>query len=179
MALVGQVLAALSTGATSALLVVFVRDHLHAPPAGYGIALGAIGVGAVLGPLLLIRFIRDPARHRWVFGPYALRGGLDFVLVAGSGLPTAATALAVYGLGTSTGAATFSSMLQATIPHALRGRVRAAFDLTWQTGRLLFLAVGAVLADRIGVQAVYVSGGVLLLLAAALGSLSWRRSPGA
>lgn len=173
---VGQVLAALSAGATSALLVVYVRDHLHARPAGYGIALGAIGVGAALGPLVLIRFIRDPARPGWVFGPYALRGGVDLLLAASSSLPTAVAALAVYGLGTSTGAVTFNTMLQATMPDALRGRVMAAFDLTWQTGRLLSLAVGAVMADLIGVQAVYVSGGVLLLLAAALGSVSWCRA---
>jgi len=174
---VGQVLAALSAGATSALLVVYVRDHLHAPPAGYGIAIGAIGVGAALGPLVLIRLIGDPARPGWVFGPYALRGGVDLVLAASSGLPTAAAALAVYGLGTSTGAVTFNSMLQATLPDALRGRVLAAFDLSWQAGRLLSVAVGAVLADRIGIQAIYVSGGILLLFAAALGSLSWRRPP--
>lgn len=170
---VGQLLAALSAGATSALLVVYVRDHLHAPPAGYGIAIGAIGVGAALGPLVLIRFIRDTARPGWVFGPYALRGGVDLVLAASSNLPAAAAALSVYGLGTSTGAVTFNSMLQATIPDALKGRVMAAFDLTWQTGRLVSLAVGAVLADRIGISAVYVSGGILLLLAAALGPLSW------
>lgn len=172
----GQGLAALSAGATSALLVVYVRDHLHAPPTGYGIAIGAVGVGAVLGPLVLMRFIHDPAQPGWVFGPYALRGGVDLVLAAVTNLPTAAAALSVYGLGTSTGAVTFNSMLQATIPADLRGRVMATFDITWQTGRLVSLALGAVLADQIGIQAVYVSGGILLLLAAALGPLSSSRA---
>jgi hypothetical protein len=50
---VGQLLAALSAGAASALLVVLARDHLALPPSGFGLLLGAIGVGAVLGPFLL------------------------------------------------------------------------------------------------------------------------------
>lgn len=173
---IGQSLAALSAGATSALLVLYVREHLHAPPVGYGVAIGAIGVGAVAGPLLLVRLIRDPARPGWVFGPYAVRGGVDLTLATVSTLPPAAAALAVYGLGTSTGAVTFNSMLQATVPDTLRGRVMAAFDITWQTGRLASLGIGAILADQIGIRAVYVLGGVLLLAAAALAPLARTRA---
>ena len=46
-------------------------------------------------------------------------------------------ALFAYGLGTSTGAVTFNSLLQAETPERLRGRVFASFDMLWQTGRLL------------------------------------------
>jgi MFS family permease len=162
----GQALAALSAGATSALLVVLVREHLHAPPAGYGIMLGAIGIGAAVGPLLLTKLIRNPARPGWVFGPYALRGGVDLALATVTSLPTAATALAVYGLATSTGAVTFNSLLQATVPDAVRGRVLATFDITWQFGRLASLAAGGLLADHLGIRAVYYLGGILLLVAA-------------
>lgn len=172
----GQTLAALSAGATSALLVVYVRDHLDAPPSGYGIAIGAIGVGAAAGPLLLVRLIRDPTRPGWVFGPFAVRGGVDLVLASVATLPPAAAALAVYGLGTSTGAVTFNSMLQATVPDAVRGRVMATFDITWQTGRLASLGIGGLLADQLGIRAVYYLGGVLLILAAALAPLARTRS---
>jgi predicted MFS family arabinose efflux permease len=48
----------------------------------------------------------------------------------------------------------------------------ATFDITWQMGRLASLGIGAVLADQIGIQAVYVLGGVLLLFAAALAPLA-------
>jgi MFS family permease len=172
---VGQTLAALSAGATSALLVVYIRAHLHTPPVGNGIALAAIGVGAAAGPLLLVRFIRDPARPGWVFGPYAVRGGVDLTLATVTTLPPAAAALAVYGLGTSTGAVTFNSLLQATVPDTVRGRVMATFDLTWQTGRLASLGIGALTADQLGIRAVYYTGGALLLLAAALAPLARAR----
>ena len=48
---IGQFLAALSAGATSALLVVLATEHLGVSGGGYGLLIGAIGVGAALGPL--------------------------------------------------------------------------------------------------------------------------------
>ena len=42
-------------------------------------------------------------------------------------------------------------------------------DLLWQSGRLARLGVGGLLADTVGIRAVYYLGGVLLLLAATIG----------
>ena len=47
-----QLLAALSAGATSALLVVLAGHQLQVGPDGFGLLLAAIGIGAALGPLL-------------------------------------------------------------------------------------------------------------------------------
>ena len=166
---VGQLLAALSAGATSALLVVLAAEHLRAPADAYGLLVGAIGVGAALGPTLLLRLIPDPRRPLYVFGPYVLRGLVDLVLASTRALPVAAATLAVYGVGTSTGAVTFNSLLQSHVDERARGRVFALMDLLWQAGRLASLAVGGALADIVGIRAVYYVGGVLLLLAAAVG----------
>lgn len=171
---IGQLLAALSAGATSALLVVLARDHLHLPASRYGLLLGGIGIGAALGPLVLIRVVSDPRRPAFVFGPYLLRGLVDLVLAATTALPVAMAALLTYGLGTSTGAVTFNSLLQAHTPSAARGRVFATFDLIWQLGRLLSIALGGIIADAIGISAVYYFGGALLLLAGLIGSVHSR-----
>ncbi|MDQ3615539.1 MAG: MFS transporter [Actinomycetota bacterium] len=171
---VGQFLAALSAGATSALLVVLAEEHLGVTGRGYGLLIGAIGIGAVLGPLVMMRLIRDPARPLFVFGPFGLRGVVDLVLAAVAVVPVAAAALSVYGLGTSTGAVTFNSMLQTETPAHLRGRVLASMDVLWQAGRLISLGVGGVLADRYGIEVVYYLGGALLLAAAAAGLLTAR-----
>jgi len=164
-----QLLAALSAGATSALLVVYARERLDVTGSGYGALLSAIGVGAALGPLVLLRLVRSPGRPVFVFGPFAARGVVDLVLSATTRLPVAATALVGYGVATSTGAVTFTSMLQAHTPDRLRGRVFASMDVLWQTGRLVSLGLGAVLAEAVGISAVYLLGGVLLLLAATVG----------
>ncbi len=165
----GQFLAALSAGATSALLVVLAQERLGGG-GGYGLLVAAIGLGAATGPLLLLKRIKDPRRPLFVFGPYAVRGVVDLVLAAVTALPLAAAALVVYGLSTSTGNVTFSSLVQSRVPDELRGRAFAGFDVLWQSGRMLSLLGGGLLADAVGIRAVYLLGGLLLLAAAAVGA---------
>jgi predicted MFS family arabinose efflux permease len=164
-----QLLAALSAGATSALLVVLAGRHLGVGPDGFGLLLGAIGVGAALGPLLLARLVSNPRRPALVFGPLLLRGLVDLVLATTRSLAIAMGALVVYGVGTSTGMVTYNSLLQAEVASEARGRVFAGFDLLWQAGRLASLVLGGVAADALGIRAVYYLGGVLLLMAGAAG----------
>jgi len=168
---VGQLLAALSAGATSALLVVLAQDRLGGR-GGFGVLIAAIGVGAALGPTLLLRR-RAVARPLFVFGPFAVRGVVDVVLSAATALPVAAAVLVLYGLSTSAGNVTFSSLMQSRVPDELRGRAFAGFDMIWQSGRLVSLVGGGLLADAVGIQAVYLLGGLLLLGAAAAGLIPW------
>lgn len=166
-----QFLAALSAGATGALLVVLARDHLRLGEADFGLLIGAIGVGAALGPLALSRATDDPRRPEFVLGPFVLRGVVDAVLATITGLVSSMAALIFYGIGTSTGAVTFNSLLQAETPERLRGRIFAAFDMLWQSGRLISLLIGGIAADLFGIRAVFYFGGALLIVAAWTG---WR-----
>lgn len=171
----GQFLAALSAGATSALLVVLAQERLGGGR-GFGVLVAAIGAGAALGPLLLLRRIQDPRRPLFVFGPYAVRGLVDLVLAIATTVPVAAGALLFYGLSTSTGNVTFSSLVQSRVPENLRGRAFAGFDVLWQTGRMLSLLGGGLLADAVGIQAVFLLGGLLLLAASAVGAAGAART---
>lgn len=163
-----QILASLSAGATSGLLVVLATSRLGVGPSGFGVLLACIGGGAALGPLVFRRRIR-PTDKRWLFGPYALRGGVDLALAAVRSPLAAGGALALYGVGTSTGTIAYQSTLQTTVPAAVRGRVFALFDVVWSATRLVSLGLGAYVADQLSIQAVYAIGGGLLLLAAAIG----------
>lgn len=174
----GQLLAALSAGATSALLVVLADQHLGVTGSGYGTLIAAVGVGAALGPLALLRLIRNPRRPLFVFGPFGLRGIVDIVLATFAAFPVAVAALVVYGVGTSTGTVTFTSMLQAEAPEHARGRIFATMDVLWQGGRLISLGVGGLIADLYGIRAVYYLGGALLLAAAAVGLAAVGRQRG-
>ena len=170
-----QLLAALSAGATSALLVVLAGRHLHVGPGGFGLLLAAIGVGAALGPLLLAHLVNNPRRPALVFGPLLLRGLVDLVLATTRSLAVAMGALAAYGVGTSTGMVTYNALLQAEVAAEARGRVFAGFDLLWQAGRLASLLLGGVAADALGIQVVYYLGGLLLLVAGVIGLTGRRR----
>lgn len=172
-----QFLAALSAGATGALLVVLAQEHLDLGESEYGLLLGAIGVGAAIGPLVLSRLTDNPRRPGYVLGPFVLRGVVDATLATITGLIPAMATLLVYGLSTSTGAVTFNSLLQAEVPEKLRGRIFATFDMLWQSGRLISLLLGGVAADHFGIRAVFYIGGALLLAAAWIGWQGLRKLP--
>ncbi|MCA1712927.1 MAG: MFS transporter [Actinobacteria bacterium] len=169
----GQLLGALSAGATSALLVVLAQERLDAG-VGFGVLVAAIGAGAASGPLLLRR-VKDPLRPLFVFGPYVVRGLVDLVLATVTTVPLAAAALVLYGMSTSIGSVSFTSLVQTRVPDDLRGRAFAGCDVLWQSGRLLSLVGGGLLADAVGIRAVYLLGGLLLLAAAAAGGSAARR----
>jgi len=165
-----QALASLATGATSALLVVLASRHLHLAAQGFGWLLAAIGAGALLGPFLSNRLTGGRyLSMRLLFVPYIIRGIGDIALGLVVGLPWALAILFVYGLNTSTGVVASHSILQTVIPDRVRGRVFTLLDVTWAAMRLLSLGLGGLLADRLGISAVYLIGGALLILAGALG----------
>lgn len=172
-----QGLGALSAGATSALLVVLAQEHLGVGPRRFGLLVAAIGVGAGFGPLLLQRVVGNVRRPAFLFGPYLLRGAVDLVLAGFSSFGLAFGALVAYGLGTSTGNVTYTSVLQRTIPDRMRGRVFASYDVVWQTARLASIGLGGLAAERFGVRAVYWAGGVLLVAAGVLGLAAGGRIP--
>lgn len=173
-----QALTSLATGATSALLVVLASTHLHLAAGGFGWLLAAIGVGALLGPFLSNWLTGGRYRDvRLLFVPYLIRGAGDVALGLIVGLPSALLILFVYGLNTSTGMVASNTILQTVIPDRVRGRVFTLLDVTWAAMRLLSLGLGGLLADRVGVAAVYVAGGTLLVLAGVLGLVLLGRLP--
>jgi hypothetical protein len=91
-----QALASLATGATSAMLVVLSERHLGLPPAGFAWLIGAIGVGALLGPLIPNTLARDYRDARWLFVPYIVRRIGDVLLAVVTALPMALLLLFVY-----------------------------------------------------------------------------------
>ena len=165
-----QALASLATGATGALLVVLADRHLQLPPSGFAWLIGAIGVGALLGPVIPNALARDHRDARWLFVPFVIRGVGDTLLGIVTSLPVVLGLLFIYGLNTSAGIVVFNSVVQTTVPDAVRGRVFTQLDVTWNAMRLLSLGLGGVLVDLVGIQAVFWLGGGLLALAGLFGS---------
>lgn len=172
--LVVQSLASFAVGGTGGLLVVLSERHLQLPPAGFAWLIGAIGVGALLGPLIPNTFATDYRHPGWLFVPYVIRGVGDVLIALVTPLPAALAILVVYGLCTSTGMVTFNSTVQGAVPDRVRGRAFTLLDVTWSAMRLLSLAVGGIAADALGVQPVFWIGGAMLGLAGLLGLVLFR-----
>jgi len=164
-----QALASFAVGATGALLVVLAERHLRLAPSGFAWLIGAIGVGALLGPLIPNTLARDYRDARWLFVPYIIRGAGDMLIAVVTPLPVALLILFVYGLNTSTGMVVFTSTVQGAVPDAVRGRVFTLLDVTWNAMRLLSLALGGLLVDALGIRPLFWAGGGLLALAGLLG----------
>jgi MFS family permease len=167
--IVVQALASFATGATGAMLVVLSERHLGLEPAGFAWLIGAIGFGALLGPLIPNMLARDYRDARWLFVPYVIRGIGDVLLAVFTPLPVALGILFVYGLNTSTGMVVFSSTVQGAVPDRVRGRVFTLLDVTWSAMRLLSLGLGGLMVDIAGIRALFWAGGLLLALAGLLG----------
>lgn len=172
--LVVQALAALSTGATGAMLIVLAEQHLHLSPSGFAWVIGAIGVGALLGPLIPNSLAQDYRDSRWLFVPYIIRGIVDLLLATFTSLSLAILLLFVYGLNTSTGIVVFNSTVQTAVPDAVRGRVFTLLDITWNAARLLSLLVGGILVDVVGIQPLFWAGGAMLIGTGLLGLALFR-----
>lgn len=173
--IVVQALASLSTGATSALLVVLAQEHYQLPPGGFGSFILAIGVGALVGPFLLAALTRGTAgRPSWMFIPYIIRGVGD-MLLAVAALPVLAWVLLfVYGLNTSSGMVLYQTWVQRLVPDRIRGRVFTWLDVVWNVMKVLSLGIGSWLAQQAGIQAVYYLGGASLALAGVYGVFALR-----
>ena len=172
--LVMQALAALAVGATSALLVVLARQGYGLSPAGYGLWLGAIGAGALAGPLLVTTLARVAARTV-VSAAYAIRGIGDALLSVLPSGAVAAAVLALYGVNTSSGMVSFQRLVQEGVDPELRGRAFALLDGVWQSGRLASIAAGGFAASAFGVRPLYAAGGALLVVAALVGAVGLPR----
>ena len=164
-----QGLASLATGATGAMLVVLAERHLGLPPAGFAWLIGAIGFGALLGPLIPNALACDYRDARWLFVPYVIRGIGDVLLAVFTPLPIALVLLFIYGLNTSTGMVVFNSTVQGAVPDSVRGRVFTLLDVTWSAMRLVSLALGGLVVDTVGIQPLFWGGGTLLGMTGVLG----------
>jgi MFS family permease len=159
------------------LMPFFADDIFHRGSRGLGILMGAMGIGAVVGTLVLARRTR--------------LSGLGKVMVI-SGLTTGACYLAfafspsfylslalmpLIGYSVMRQMASANTTIQTLIPDEYRGRIMALYSMTVVgLGPFGSLAAGA-LAGRFGARATMAAGGVLALVSSLVFAWHLRRDP--
>ena len=169
-----QLLAVLSVGGTGALLIVLATEQLRIETSEFGYLVAALGIGAFVGPLVFGRLVDRLDSPVLIFIPYLIRGLIDVALAFVTGFWVPAALLVLYGINTSTGGVAYTTLLQRRIPERYRGRVFSAFNMVWQGGRLVSLALAGMIVDVISVQVLYIGAGILLILAGLLGLRAMR-----
>jgi len=147
-----------------ALLPAFARDVLHAGTVGYGFMSTAIGVGALAGALVLASL--GNYQHK---GLVLTVGNLLFpvmviVLSFSRSYHLTLGILVIAGFGFMIQNATANTLVQTTVPDALRGRVMSVYMMVF----LGFFPIGSLIAgsvaERFSVPAGAAVGGMVALV---------------
>ncbi|CAM3548948.1 MFS transporter [Stackebrandtia soli] len=147
-----------------ALLAVTAESRLHLGPNGYGLLLGALGVGAIVGAVSIHR-LRRLCSDNLLLGV----GGAAFTIgTVGAAVLTEAITVTVLlvlaGIGWLVNLSTLNTALQLTLPGWVRARGMSMYLLVFLGGQGVASLGWGALAAPIGVPAtLWVSAGALLL----------------
>ena len=158
----------LGFGAFGALEPLFYRDVLRTGMATIGWMNGLFGVGMVGGAWLSTRLSERMATAQGL-SLVASAVGLGALAYVGTDiLVVVAIGSVIWGLIIGVADVLLRTLIQASSPDALVGRIAGTSQMHRQAGELLPLAVAPALAAAFGVQAVLIGGGLVLFVVALL-----------
>jgi MFS family permease len=140
------------------LIPVYARDVLDVGETGYGMLMGAFGLGGVAGTIILVTIGNMEKRGRvviaagviWLIGTFVFAFSRNYYL--------SLVTMVVMGAGGIGYVTTINAMVQIAIPDELRGRVTSLFSITMQLFPLGFFAGGLLAATTSNEIAMMVSG---------------------
>jgi MFS family permease len=159
----------------SVLMPAFASDVLHLSEEGYGLLLGASGVGALIGALTTAAFGTSFAPRQLAFGGVWLFSAMLLIFSINRNLYVAMIALAASGFGMMLFFSTSNTTVQTIVPDEMRGRVMGIWSLIFG-GMIPFgsLEAGA-LAHYVGTSATVGIGACICALAATVTLIIVRR----
>ena len=158
-------------GCFGPLIAVYVRDILHRSTTLYSAASAMIGLGMFLGVNALNTLAKNVRNTILVYSGLA---GIALGLCILAGLPFAWAAILgdlVIGFSVAGIVVPSNTLIQQETPAALMGRVGSTVMSLVMTAQILGLILSGLLANRIGVRAVFAVCALLLVLLIGVGRL--------
>jgi predicted MFS family arabinose efflux permease len=154
-----------STGAGLSVLVLIAQDRYQLTGFGFGLTLGALAIGFILGYTAAPSIAKKVPRPRMCVG--ALFGAAaGFLLVAGAGVPwLGGLGLALVGGSAAQLDVVSISFRQAWVPDRILGRVMAGFLFVGHGATPIGALFGGLVAAWAGVGYTYVASGLFVLVA--------------
>ncbi|MDQ2922281.1 MAG: MFS transporter [Acidobacteriota bacterium] len=148
------------------LMPVYVKEMLHGGPTEFGLLMGASGIGAILGSLILATFGNVRTLGDWVGLAAAGFGGSLVLLSMSHSFWTSLAAMLLIGFTMVTQLDASNTLVQRIVPDELRGRVMAIWTMML-SGLAPFgsLLVG-VLAQRFTARRTFAAGGMACIMGA-------------
>jgi MFS family permease len=158
----------LGLGAINVLFVPFLQRLFQAGAQGIGMVDAAQGIGMVLGGVAL-GFVASRLRKNVLIGAGIIIIG---VLIAGMGIaPSFVFVVAcslILGLALTPVESALVTLMQLAVPDDKRGRVNSAGNALSTAAGLISMAAAASLGEIIGLRAIYVACGFIVLLSGLL-----------
>ena len=156
----------LGAGIFYALTPAFGKDTLSATPLAYGVMIGAMGGGAVLGASIMKR-LRQRMHPRILVTATMLTFALFIGIVAHvSSVRTAMVLLVPAGVGWLGSFSSLQALVQIWAPDRLRARIVALYQMAHLAVWAVASAAGGLLAERWGIRAAMTTGALVCALAA-------------
>ncbi|MCS0600032.1 MFS transporter [Streptomyces sp. LP11] len=150
-----------------ALLPLSASRTLGLGSGGYGLLLGAVGLGAVAGAFVLPRVRRVLGANGTLVAGALVFAGVPAVLATVRVPWLAAVALLPAGLAWIAVLATLNAAVQTRLPGWVRARGLAVYLMVFQGGQALAAPLWGALADRAGLRACLLAACAVSLLGAA------------
>lgn len=155
-----------------ALLPVVAHDRLGLSSSGYGLMLGALGVGAVAGGLGFAALRARLSATRMVTLAAALFGVATLVSTLVDSLPLVLLALVIAGVGWPLALSTVNSTMLLMLPAWVRARGMSVYSLVLMGGQAIGSLLWGSVANSLGVVSALTIAGVLLMICA-VSTLWW------
>jgi len=153
------------------LLAVIAKDQLALSSAGYGVLLGALGIGAALGAVALSRLQSAFGQNTLLTLAAVGFAAATAVLATVHHLPVVLAALVTGGIAWLLALSTLNASMQLSLPAWVRARGLSVYQLVFMGGQAIgSLVWGLVAGATNSVTALLVSSALLLVCAV---SASW------
>jgi MFS family permease len=148
------------------LMPVYVKEMLHGGPTQFGLLMGASGIGAILGSLILAMFSNVRTLGDWAALAAAGFGGSLVFLSFSHTFGLSLLVMLLIGFTMVTGLDASNTLVQRIVPDELRGRVMAIWTMML-SGLAPFgsLLVG-VLAQQFTARRTFAAGGMACIMGA-------------
>ncbi|HXU48514.1 MAG TPA: MFS transporter [Candidatus Binatia bacterium] len=150
----------------SVLMPVFATKILHGNASTLGVLMGATGVGALIGALLLASRTELRGLGRFVFISCAGFGGSLIVFSFSHWYALSVALLVPVGFCMMVQMASSNTLIQAMVPDALRGRTMAVYSMMFMGMAPLGALLAGGAADRIGAPWTVALGGAVAIAGA-------------
>jgi MFS family permease len=150
------------------ILPIVTEKELHGTASGYGLLLGCLGVGAVIGAVLLAKFRMRYAPDQVVIAAGVVWGLATLSLGFVTHFGIAAAAMLCAGIAWVSEMSSFNVTAQTVLPAWVRARALAVYLLVFQGGMAVSSFVWGEVAERYGIRTSFVVAGIVLLSTPAL-----------